>query len=119
MASRSRPISKIWWRRSPRNRIRHEIATARSLRAPSCTMRSVYLTTPLYYVNAEPHLGHTYTTVIADTLARWHRARGDTTVLLTGTDEHGDKIAQAAAAAGVTPKALADRVSKVFRDTWD
>jgi methionyl-tRNA synthetase len=82
-------------------------------------MARVYLTTPLYYVNAEPHIGHTYTTVIADTLARWHRARGDDTLLVTGTDEHGDKIAQAAAAAGVTPKEQADRVSKIFRDTWD
>jgi methionyl-tRNA synthetase len=82
-------------------------------------MRPVYLTTPLYYVNAEPHIGHTYTTVVADTLARWHRQRGDPTVLVTGTDEHGDKIAQAAAAAGATPKELADRVSKLFRDTWD
>ena len=82
-------------------------------------MRRVYLTTPLYYVNAEPHIGHTYTTVIADTLARWHRTRGDATLLVTGTDEHGDKIAQAAAAAGATPKAHADRISKVFRDTWD
>jgi methionyl-tRNA synthetase len=82
-------------------------------------MSRVYLTTPLYYVNAEPHLGHTYTTVIGDTLARWHRARGDDTLLVTGTDEHGDKIAQAAAAAGATPRAHADRVSKVFRDTWD
>jgi len=82
-------------------------------------MSHVYLTTPLYYVNAAPHLGHTYTTVIADTLARWHRARGDTTLLVTGTDEHGDKIAQAAAAAGVSPQAHADRVSQIFRDTWD
>src|SRR4029453_11804614 len=82
-------------------------------------MARVYLTTPLYYVNAEPHIGHTYTTIIADTLARWHRARGDDTLLVTGTDEHGDKIAQAAAAAGVTPKEQADRVSKIFRDTWD
>jgi methionyl-tRNA synthetase len=82
-------------------------------------MRRVYLTTPLYYVNAEPHLGHTYTTVVADTLARWHRARGDATLLVTGTDEHGDKIAQAAAAAGATPKAHADRISRIFRDTWD
>jgi methionyl-tRNA synthetase len=82
-------------------------------------MAHVYLTTPLYYVNAEPHIGHTYTTVIADTLARWHRARGDDTLLVTGTDEHGDKIAQAAAAAGATPRAHADRVSTIFRDTWD
>jgi methionyl-tRNA synthetase len=82
-------------------------------------MARVYLTTPLYYVNAEPHLGHTYTTVIADTLARWHRERGDDTLLVTGTDEHGDKIAQAAAAAGATPRAHADRVSALFRTTWD
>ncbi|MEO8601825.1 MAG: methionine--tRNA ligase [bacterium] len=82
-------------------------------------MARVYLTTPLYYVNAEPHLGHTYTTVVADTLARWHRQRGDEVIFLTGTDEHGDKIVQAAAAAGVTPRQHADRVSALFRDTWD
>ncbi len=82
-------------------------------------MRRVYLTSPLYYVNAEPHIGHTYTTVIADSLARWHRAQGDATLMVTGTDEHGDKIAQAAAAAGATPKAHADRVSTLFRTTWD
>ncbi|MGH7789508.1 MAG: methionine--tRNA ligase [Candidatus Binatia bacterium] len=82
-------------------------------------MPRAYVTTPLYYVNAEPHLGHTYTTVVADTLARWHRGRGDETLLLTGTDEHGDKIMQAAAAAGATPKQHADRVSALFRDTWD
>jgi len=78
-----------------------------------------YVTTPIYYINAEPHLGHTYTTVIADTLARFHRARGDETFFLTGTDEHGDKIAQAAAAAGVSPRDYADRVSRIFRETWD
>jgi methionyl-tRNA synthetase len=82
-------------------------------------MRHVYITTPLYYVNAEPHLGHTYTTVVADCLARHHRLRGDATFLLTGTDEHGDKIAQAAAAAGVTPEEHVERVSRLFRETWD
>jgi methionyl-tRNA synthetase len=82
-------------------------------------MAYVYLTTPIYYVNAEPHLGHTYTTVIADTLARWHRERGDATFFVTGTDEHGDKIERAAAAAGVPPAAHADRVSALFRETWD
>ncbi len=79
----------------------------------------LYLTTPIYYVNAEPHLGHTYTTVVADTLVRFWRARGRDAFFLTGTDEHGDKIAQAAAAAGVEPKAYADRVSALFRSTWD
>jgi methionyl-tRNA synthetase len=79
----------------------------------------IYLTTPLYYVNAEPHLGHTYTTIAADAAARYWRSRGVDTFLLTGTDEHGDKIAEAAAAAGETPKAFADRISAVFRSTWD
>jgi methionyl-tRNA synthetase len=77
-----------------------------------------YVTTPIYYINAEPHLGHTYTTVIADTLARFRRARGDETFLVTGTDEHGDKIAAAAAAAGLTPRAYADRIGPIFRETW-
>jgi methionyl-tRNA synthetase len=82
-------------------------------------MSRYYVTTPIYYINAEPHLGHTYTTVVADTVARFHRACGDETFLVTGTDEHGDKIAQAAAAAGVEPKQYADRVSGIFRATWD
>ena len=82
-------------------------------------MERFYVTTPIYYINAEPHLGHTYTTVIADTLARFHRMRGDRTFFSTGTDEHGDKIAAAAAAAGEAPRAYADRVSQLFRDTWD
>ena len=82
-------------------------------------MARVYLTTPIYYVNAEPHLGHTYTTIVADTLARWHRQRGDEVLFVTGTDEHGDKIVQAAAAAGVEPRAYVDRVSRLYRDTWD
>ena len=82
-------------------------------------MEKIYLTTPLYYVNAEPHLGHTYTTVVADTLKRYYRSIGYDAFLLTGTDEHGDKIAQAAAANGTAPKAYADRVSALFRSTWD
>ena len=82
-------------------------------------MERIYITTPLYYVNAEPHLGHTYTTVLADTLRRYYRSIGYEAFLLTGTDEHGDKIAQAAAANGTEPKAYADRVSDLFRSTWD
>ena len=58
-------------------------------------MDRIYITTPLYYVNAEPHLGHTYTTIIADTVKRHFQQQGVKTFLLTGTDEHGDKIAQA------------------------
>ncbi|MFQ5684266.1 MAG: methionine--tRNA ligase [Candidatus Binatia bacterium] len=82
-------------------------------------MERIYLTTPLYYVNAEPHLGHTYTTIIADTLKRYHLQRGMEAFLLTGTDEHGDKIAQAAKENGMEPKTYADRISAIFRSTWD
>ncbi|MGH7754044.1 MAG: class I tRNA ligase family protein, partial [Gemmatimonadales bacterium] len=78
-----------------------------------------YLTTPIYYVNAPPHLGHAYTTVLADAMARFRRLGGRDVFFLTGTDEHGDKIAQAAAAAGSTPQAFADRVSGDFRRAWD
>ena len=76
-----------------------------------------YLTTPIYYVNAQPHLGHAYTTVLADAMARFQRLAGRDVYLLTGTDEHGDKIAQAAA--GSSPQAFVDRVSGEFRRTWD
>ena len=82
-------------------------------------MDRIYITTPLYYVNAEPHLGHTYTTVVADTLKRYYQSLGFETFMLTGTDEHGDKIAQAAQAAGMTPEAYADQISDRFRSTWD
>jgi methionyl-tRNA synthetase len=82
-------------------------------------MNRAYLTTPIFYVNAEPHLGHTYTMVVVDTVARYCRSRGVDTFFLTGTDEHGDKIAEVAAAAGETPKAYADRISSLFRSTWD
>jgi methionyl-tRNA synthetase len=77
-----------------------------------------YITTPIYYVNASPHIGHAYTTIVADVLARYHRLRGDRTFFLTGTDEHGDKIAEAAQKAGISPKAFADEVSAQFRALW-
>src|SRR5262245_14839723 len=79
----------------------------------------IYLTTPIYYVNAEPHLGSTYTTLVVDVLVRFWRQRGRDAFFVTGTDEHGDKIAQAAAEAGETPKAFADRVSGLFRSAWE
>ncbi len=82
-------------------------------------MPRIYITTPIYYVNGDPHLGSAYTMLITDTLARYYRARGWETFFLTGTDEHGDKIEKAAAAAGVSPKALTDRVSASFRAAWD
>jgi len=80
--------------------------------------RTLYLTTPIYYVNARPHLGHAYTTIVADAMCRYRRLAGDRVSFLTGTDEHGDKIAQAAARAGVSPQAYADEISAAFRDAW-
>ncbi|MEW6755947.1 MAG: methionine--tRNA ligase, partial [Candidatus Latescibacterota bacterium] len=80
--------------------------------------RNFYVTTPIYYVNAEPHIGHAYTTVIGDFLARFHRLAGDDAYFLTGTDEHGEKIYQAARAAGVEPQVFCDRISQRFRDAW-
>src|SRR6202453_2881305 len=77
-----------------------------------------YLTTPIYYVNARPHIGHAYTTIVADVLARRHRLLGDDTFFLTGTDEHGQKIERSAAAAGVPPQQFADQVSQSFKDLW-
>ena len=77
-----------------------------------------YATTPIYYVNAEPHIGHTYTTVVLDTVARYHRLAGDDTFFLTGTDEHGDKIAEIAAQRGVSPQEIADEYSAAFSSTW-
>src|SRR6266705_1102823 len=81
-------------------------------------MSTFYLTTPIYYVNARPHLGHACTTIMADAMCRYRRLRGDRVYFLTGTDEHGERIAQVAAAAGVTPQAYADEISRAFRETW-
>ncbi|HRS87054.1 MAG TPA: methionine--tRNA ligase [Syntrophales bacterium] len=80
--------------------------------------KAYYITTPIYYVNASPHIGHAYTTIVADVLARYHRAAGHRTFFLTGTDEHGDKIAEAAAKAGMDPQAYTDMVSAQFRALW-
>jgi len=77
-----------------------------------------YITTPIYYVNAPPHIGHAYTTIAADVLSRFHRLMGREHFFLTGTDEHGDKVAEAAAAAGKAPQTYADEISGLFRDTW-
>ena len=72
--------------------------------------RSFFVTTPIFYVNDVPHIGHAYTEVAADVLARWHRQAGDDTWLLTGTDEHGQKILRTATANGATPQEWADRL---------
>ncbi len=79
---------------------------------------SFYITTPIYYVNDVPHIGHAYTTVAADVLARYHRLLGHRTFFLTGTDEHGQKVQQAAAKAGVDPQAHADRMVVAFQELW-
>ncbi len=81
-------------------------------------MSSFYITTPIYYVNAKPHLGHAYTTIVADTLARFHRSLGKESLFLTGTDEHGDKIVQAAEKAGLEPQAFVDGISGQFQQLW-
>jgi methionyl-tRNA synthetase len=77
--------------------------------------RTFYVTTPIYYVNAAPHLGHAYTTIAADVMARHHRQRGDDVFFLTGTDEHGEPVADAAKAEGIAPKELADRNAERFK----
>ena len=78
-----------------------------------------YITTPIYYVNDIPHIGHAYTTIIADTLARFHRLLGDEVLFLTGTDEHGQKIQQSAQKNGKNPKEYVDEISSRFRNLWD
>jgi methionyl-tRNA synthetase len=80
--------------------------------------QTFYITTPIYYVNDVPHLGHAYTTLVADTLARFHRMRGDDTRFLTGTDEHGQKVEEAAGKRGLTPRQLVDQVAPRFDETW-
>ncbi len=77
-----------------------------------------FITTPIYYVNDRPHVGHAYVTLAADILARYHRLIGDDVFFLTGTDEHGAKIAEAAAKAGKKPQVFADEVSQQFKDAW-
>jgi methionyl-tRNA synthetase len=78
-----------------------------------------YVTTPIYYVNDAPHVGHAYATVNADALARWHRLAGDDVFFLTGTDEHGQKVARAAEEHGVTPQEWTDQLSTRFAAVWD
>jgi methionyl-tRNA synthetase len=81
-------------------------------------MQSYYVTTPIYYVNDEPHVGHAYTTIAADVLARYYRLAGRDVFFLTGVDEHGQKVEQAAAERGIAPIALADAVVERYRSLW-
>ena len=77
-----------------------------------------YITTPLYYVNADPHIGHAYTNVLCDTFARWHRFQGEKTFFLTGTDEHGTKIKRSALAKNKNPKTYFDEMVPKFKEAW-
>jgi methionyl-tRNA synthetase len=77
-----------------------------------------YVTTAIDYVNADPHIGHTYQKLIADALARWHKIKGEKVWFLTGTDEHGQKISRSAKKAGLTEKEFVDKISKKFKDSW-
>ncbi len=77
-----------------------------------------YITTPIYYVNARPHLGHAYTTIVADVACRFHSMRGRETFFLTGTDEHGDKVVRSAKKEGVSPRTYVDQISGLFRSLW-
>src|SRR5262245_47049871 len=80
--------------------------------------KTYYLTTPIYYVNEVPHIGHAYTTILADVLARYRRGLGDDVYFLTGTDEHGQKAQDAAAKRGLTPQQHCDELQQRFRDAW-
>lgn len=82
-------------------------------------MKKFYITTPIYYVNDKPHLGHTYTTVAADVLARFHRLKGKQTFFLTGTDEHGAKIEATAKKAGISAKKFVDEIAANYQLAWD
>jgi methionyl-tRNA synthetase len=81
-------------------------------------MTNTYFTTPIYYVTARPHLGHAYTTIVGDALARWHRLNGDDVYFLTGTDEHGQKVADAAEAAGQSPQDFVDSIAPLYAEAW-
>ena len=77
-----------------------------------------FVTTPIYYVNDKPHIGHAYTSIAADVLARFHRMNGEETFFLTGTDEHGSKVAQTAEELGKTPQELCDENALFFKEAW-
>ena len=77
-----------------------------------------YITTPIYYVNSHPHIGHAYTTIVTDVLTRFRKLFGADTYFLTGTDEHGQKIVESAAKAGIEPQEFVDKISQEFRDMW-
>ena len=80
--------------------------------------KKFYITTPIYYTNDPPHVGSAYTTIAADVLARYYRLKGEEVFFLTGTDEHGEKIAQTAEKAGKSPQEFVDEIVKSFKKVW-
>ena len=99
-----------------RRRDAHIASAAASATAGNGDGEKCFVTTPIYYVNDQPHIGHVYTSTVADAYARYRRARGEDVFFLTGTDEHGLKVEQSADKRGIEPRALADENSKKFRD---
>ena len=83
------------------------------------TKKKFYVTTAIDYPNAEPHIGHAYQKIIADIFARWHKLLGEDVFFLTGTDEHGKKIQEAAQKAGKTPKEFVDEMAEKFKEAWN
>ncbi len=88
------------------------------MRQPNSPMKNFYITTPIYYVNDRPHIGHSYTTIAADVHARYHRLQGEAVLLSTGTDEHGQKVALSAQAQGMEPQEFVDDVVSFFKQMW-
>jgi methionyl-tRNA synthetase len=105
-----------WAKPTLHERVRHILAT--TMNYPESTQSSFTVTTPLYYVNDIPHIGHAYTTMAADTIARWQRLKRRDVLLITGTDEHGQKIERTAIAAGVDPQVHCDRIVERFDSLW-
>lgn len=93
-------------------------AAAKRKSAKKSEKKKFYLTTPIFYVNDVPHIGHSYTMIAADILARWHRMKEEDVFFLTGTDEHGEKIQTAADKRGVTPQQLVDEIVPKFKEVW-
>ncbi len=88
------------------------------MRESDSPMNNFYITTPIYYVNDRPHIGHSYTTIAADVHARYHRLQGQPVLFSTGTDEHGQKVARSAQAQGIEPQEFVDDVVGSFKQMW-
>jgi len=80
--------------------------------------KTFYVTTAIDYVNAEPHIGHAYQKIVADAIARWHKLLGEEVLFVTGSDEHGKKVADSAKEKGLTPKEFVDQISEKFKQAW-